>query len=498
MANVQPETSRPATLRRPSDTSDAGVYPSATPDIDLVERLAAHRTLGSAPRSELEWLAAHGRLSRYEAGDLVSTPSRPITDMYILLSGRLSIYLLRGTVRHKVAEWRGGDVTGLLPYSRLTTPPGETIVEERLETLALPSEALREMARECHEVTSLLVHVMVDRARYFTSTLLHDEKLKSIGKLAAGLAHELNNPAAALARFAKTLPAALTAVESASTGLAWVTLDPAQHELVTRLRDECRSTAVREVQSPFAEAQREEAIAEWLESRGIPGTSAEGVAQSPVSIAALERLAASVPAGALGPAVEWVAADCSIRRLAGEIDQAATRISDLVRAVRGFTRVDASPVPQAVDVAEGLTETLAVLRGKARDRGAGLAVSVEDALPPVRGIAAELNQVWSNLIDNALDAVGRGGHVEVSAKRRGPWIDVQVADDGSGIPADIKERVFDPFFTTKDVGQGTGLGLDIVRRIVAQHDGDIEVTSAPGRTVFTVTLPAVPGEGGRP
>jgi signal transduction histidine kinase len=498
MANAQPETSGPVPVRRPPDTTEARVYPSATPHTDLVERLTAHRTLGSAPRAELEWLVAHGQLGRYEAGDVVSTPSRPITDMYILLSGRLSIYLFRGTVKHKVAEWRGGDVTGLLPYSRLTTPPGETIVDERLETLALSSAALREMSRECHEVTSLLVHVMIDRARYFTSTLLHDEKLKSVGKLAAGLAHELNNPAAALARFAKTLPAALSAVESASTGLAWVTLDPAHHELVTRLRDECRSTTVREIQSPLAEAQREEAIAEWLESHGIPETSAEGVAQSPVSLGALERLAASVPAGALGPAVEWVAADCSIRRLAAEIDQAATRISDLVRAVRGFTRVDASPVPQAVNVEESLTETLAVLRGKARERGASLAVSVEESLPPVRGIAAELNQVWSNLIDNALDAVGRGGHVEVSAARRDSWIDVRVTDDGAGIPADIRDRIFDPFFTTKDVGQGTGLGLDIVRRIVAQHDGDIAITSAPGRTVFTVALPAAAGGDARP
>jgi signal transduction histidine kinase len=180
----------------------------------LVERLAGHRTIGAAPRAELAWLVRHGQLRHLAVGDTVGSRSLPVAGMYILLSGRISIHLIRGDTRHKIAEWRAGDVSGLLPYSRLTVPPGDTTVDEPSDALLVPREHLDAMARECHEVTSILVHVMLDRARFFNSSQLHDEKLKSIGKLAAGLAHELNNPAAAITRFAKVLPDALAAAES--------------------------------------------------------------------------------------------------------------------------------------------------------------------------------------------------------------------------------------------------------------------------------------------
>jgi signal transduction histidine kinase len=163
-----------------------------------------------------------------------------------------------------------------------------------------------------------------------------------------------------------------------------------------------------------------------------------------------------------------------------------------VTAVRGFTRVDTASIPQPVDIGEGLGHTLAVLRGKARDKAIRLTVTVDEDLPPARGLAAELNQVWSNLIDNALDAAPRGGTVAVSAERRDGQIVVRVVDDGTGIPPEIRDRIFEPFFTTKDVGQGTGLGLDIVRRLVERHDGDIDVASVPGHTEFIVSLPAAP------
>ena len=175
----------------------------------VVARLAEHRTIGSAPKDELFWLATHGELIQFAAGDVLASPLGPVAGMYILLSGRISLHLIRSGTRHKLAEWRAGDVTGLLPYSRLTTPPGDTVVEEPTEMLLMRREHLSALARECHEVTSILVHVMLDRARFFNSTLLHDEKLKSLGKLAAGLAHELNNPAAAITRFAKMLPEAV-------------------------------------------------------------------------------------------------------------------------------------------------------------------------------------------------------------------------------------------------------------------------------------------------
>jgi signal transduction histidine kinase len=458
-------------------------------DQGLLERLSRHSTIGKAPPEELVWLAAHGHLEHYEPGEVVSDPARPVDGMFVLLSGRMSIHRVVSGTRHKMLEWRAGDVTGVLPYSRLGAPPGESIVEEPADIFVLPRHELPAMARDCHELTSILVHVMVDRARFFNSSQLHDEKLKSLGKLAAGLAHELNNPAAAITRFAKTLPEYVEAAESAARSLGASGLTDAETAAVTRMSAECSATQVREVRSPLQEAERETAIADWLESRGLDGGAAEALAQSPVTLDALDRFVGTVRPGALEGVLRWIAADCAAHRLAKEIELAGTRISDLVTAVRGFTQVDASALPQAVDISEGLAQTLAVLGGKARKQSIGITVGVEDGLPRVRGVAAELNQVWANLVDNALDAAPAGGTVEVAAAREKDMVVVRVVDNGAGIAPEIRDRVFDPFFTTKDVGKGTGLGLDIVRRLVERHSGDIEVQSRPGRTEFIVSLP---------
>jgi signal transduction histidine kinase len=482
----------PAVTRTQPDGSDSA--PQAVADLpavaDLMERLSRHRTLGGAPREELAWLVAHGQLRHYAAGETVSTPSSPVAAMFVLLSGRISIHRVHGATRHKIVEWRAGDVTGALPYSRLGAPPGDSVVDEAADMLVVPRDALPAMTRECHELTSILVHVMLDRARFFTTSLLHDEKLKSLGKLAAGLAHELNNPAAAITRFAKTLPEVLTVAESAARQLGAVALTPGEAAAVNQLSQECFLTPLQRVRSPFEEAEREDAIAHWLEAHSVDESIADIIGQSPVGFDALERFDGAVRAEVLGPVLRWVAADCAVRRLAGEIEHAGTRISDLVTAVRGFAQVDVAAVPQPVDIAEGLAQTLAVLGGKARGKSIGIAISVQSGLPRVRAVAAELNQIWANLIDNALDAAPPSGRVEVTARREDTAVVVRVIDNGPGIPPEVRDRIFDPFFTTKDVGKGTGLGLDIARRLVERHDGDLDVQSQPGRTEFIVSLPA--------
>jgi signal transduction histidine kinase len=204
----------------------------------------------------------------------------------------------------------------------------------------------------------------------------------------------------------------------------------------------------------------------------------------------LERLAEIVPAGALDVALRWIASGCAIRSLTEEIERGASRVSELVSAVKGFTQMDRSPVAQPVDVGRGLRDTIIVLRSKATAKSISLSAEVEPDLPAVQGVGAELNQIWANLVDNALDAVASGGRVAVTARREGNRVVVEVADDGPGIPPEIRERIFDPFFSTKDVGKGVGLGLDIVRRTLERHDGEIEVESKPGSTTFRVRLPA--------
>jgi signal transduction histidine kinase len=470
--------------------------PGRTVDLapgEMVARLKGHRLLGSVPARELEWIAAHGSLRHYDAGEALATKGAAIHGLYIMLVGHHAIYVDHGEGRRKVMEWRGGDVSGLLPFSRMKASPGDTFVDEPTDMVMVPGEHFPELIRECPEITARLVHVMLDRARQFTTSDLHDEKMKSLGKLAAGLAHELNNPASAVIRSAKSLQEGLIAAEAASRALGAAGLTPAQHEAVNTVREACLARRKSGAHSPVDEADRTDAIAEWLESHRADVTVAGPLADTAVTIEALDDLAESLEGEVLDAALRWVAYGCAARSLAREIESAASRMHDIVSAVKGFTQMDRETVPQPLDVGQGLADTLTVLRNKVKKKDATVDVAVEPDLPAVQGYGGELNQVWLNLLDNALDAIRMGGRVEVTAHREGGTVQVRIADDGAGIPEAIRARIFDPFFTTKPVGEGTGLGLDIVRRLVSGNNGTIDVESRPGRTVFTVTLPPASG-----
>ena len=412
-----------------------------------------------------------------------------VEGLFILLSGRATIRIDRGAGRRKVMEWRGGDVTGVLPFSRTWMPPGDTIVDETTEILTLPRADLPQMIYACHEITTILVHVMTDRARQFTSSDLHDEKLVSLSKLASGLAHELNNPASAAMRGAKSLAGVLAAAEEAARALGAARLTDVQLAELDAVKSICMTAGTEPTQGTMALAEREDSIAVWLEKHDADTEAAESLAKSALTIEALDRLAGSLEGGTLNAGLRWIATGCASRALTLEIELATTRIHTLVAAIKGFTHMDQELTPGPVDVAKGLSDTLAVLEGKARTKSVIVTIHAARDLPRVSGYGAECNQIWEKLIDNALDAVSVSGHVHITAEVEGGFLVVCVADDGPGIPPPIRGRIFDPFFTTKQVGYGTGLGLDIVRRLVQWHDGEIEVDSRPGRTVFRVSLP---------
>ena len=457
---------------------------------ELTDRLAAHRTLGSAPREQLEWLASRAVLHRFETGGVVSQVQQPIRSLYVILSGRAVIRVDRGAGPRKVMEWHGGDVSGLLPYSRLGTPPGQVTVEEPTEIMMVAAEHFPEMIRECHEVTAILVHVMLDRARRFTKSDLHDEKMVSLGRLSAGLAHELNNPASALARSAQELGARMFELEASALALGAAHLTSEQLSLISLVRAQCGDSASRAALSPLERAEREEAVADWLASRHLGPEIAEALAETPVTVQHLDQLAAVLGEDSLGYVRRAIGASCRSRLLAAEVETAAGRIHNLVAAIKGFTYMDQSNSRQPVDIGRGLADTMTILAAKARRKSVSVSVEVEAGLPAVEGFGGELNQVWTNLIDNAIDAAPESGRVEVTACKRDGSVVVRVVDDGPGVPDEMSERIFDPFFTTKPQGQGTGLGLDIARRLVREHEGHVELDSRPGRTEFRVILPA--------
>jgi signal transduction histidine kinase len=461
--------------------------------MDLIDRLAEHKALGSAPRNELAWLAQHGTLRHLKAGEILSHKGEPVEGLYVILSGHVTLSVDRATGRQKAIEWRTGELSGNMPYSRLKAPPGDAIAEESTEILAVPRQQFHALTSSCPEITAMLVHIMIDRARLFTSNDLQNEKMISLGKLSAGLAHELNNPASAIERNATLLEDRLTEAEAATHALGVARLSDAQLAAVEATRAACIAKATEGVLSPVQQAEREEQIADWLADHGVDESIAESLADTQASFTALDELARVVQGDALEAVLRWAASGCAVRALAAEIQDAAMHISGLVSAIKGFTHMDQAMIAEPVEIAPGLGNTVAVLRSKAGKKSAAVSIDVEPGLPRVCGFAGELNQIWGNLIDNALDAVPEKGLVEVTAKRERGCVVVRVVDNGPGIPTTVRERIFDPFFTTKPMGQGTGLGLDIVRRLVRHNDGTIEVDSQPGRTEFRVGLPIAEG-----
>jgi signal transduction histidine kinase len=457
-----------------------------TPDSPLLDRLTAHRTIGRVPREQLEWLVQRGHLRTLEEGEILSKSGEPVHGLYIILEGHLSLSIDRGTGPHIVVEWHGGDVTGMMPYSRLSTPPGDVLVTQHTELLAIDTSDIRRMIHECHELTEVMVHVMLDRVRVFKSSELFDEKMASLGRLAAGLAHELNNPASAVARSAQALVAELEKLDESTKQFCQLNLSDTQCFSIAELRDERPVPA--QPLSPLEIADREDALSDWLDSRGVSGVPLEELAAAALGPSELDSLGAALGAEKLGPVLSHIAAGQTVRRLAKEINMAASRIHARVDAVKGFTYMDQGSAMKPIAIGRGISDTVTVLGSKARARSVEVSVEIAPNLPQVDGYGGELNQVWSNLLDNAIDASPKG-HVRVTAEVERDKVVVHVIDDGPGIPAETLARIFDPFFTTKPVGEGTGLGLDIARRIVLRHHGSIDATADATGTTFRVMLP---------
>ena len=423
----------------------------------------------------------------------------PSPDTSVVLAGRFSIRVVKGGISRRIKEWKAGDISGRLPYSRMTRVPGSVTADEDVELLAIPEPDEREMIRECYEFTTLCVHEMLDRARQFKTEDLQSEKMQSLGRLSAGLAHELNNPSSAVARSAKELADCRRELAIASRGLGGACLLREQLDAIAALEEAAAAEQTPQQRAPLARADREDAIAEWLDARGLDTLFAEALADSALTVDDLDAAAAVLTAEALPLAMRYIAADASARRLTNEIETAATRIHSLVASVKTFTRMDRAPVLEPTNLEEMLTQLLTLYRGKARSKNVNVELEIGPDLPEVQAFSGELNQLWSNLLENALDAVQEGGHVMIRAAAEGDdAVEVKVVDDGPGIPADVKERIFEPFFTTKGPGVGSGMGLDIVLGILHRHHGIIEFSSEPGHTEFRVRLPTAPPAMPRP
>ncbi|HYH35698.1 MAG TPA: ATP-binding protein [Nocardioides sp.] len=382
-------------------------------------------------------------------------------------------------------RWAGG-LTAWDPHSPYLAT-GRGAVGGRM--LRVPAEVLRGRLEEWLPLSVHLISGLFTTARSIESTARQRDALISLGTLAAGLAHELNNPAAAAGRAVDALDEACAALLDSLGDLARGDLTAAQFTRLDELRRAVEPRSATE--DPLSVADREEEVEAWLEERGVDDAWRLAGALAPIGTDAAwcTRVEAVVPAEALRPALAWVASAVTARRLLGEVAEATGRVSELVSAVRSYTQMDRATL-QPVDVREGLESTLVMLGHKLRGTGVTVLREYADGLPRLEGYAGELNQVWTNLIDNAIDAMPEGGTLTVAVRAEEAGVVVEVRDTGHGMPPEVAARAFDTFFTTKDVGRGTGLGLDIARRVVVErHRGTIDIDSSDAGTTLRVELP---------
>lgn len=453
-----------------------------------ISELVTFPTFAELPEDQLSWFLSQTEEISLKAGEIYARQGDAATAMFVILEGQ---FQWRGELAGEVAVFTNklGDVTGALPFSRMKqfTVTGRAMTDGRV--LKFPSSSFPELIQKMPELAKRLVGVMSDRIREATRFEQQRDRLAALGKLSAGLAHELNNPASAAKRAAAQLRDILKRIKDASHELGRRDLSGEQKAQIESLESSL-TRADQPPLDPLEAADLEEQIDSLFRSHGQTDLwqLAADLARRGVKREALESLFGNLGVETARAALVRLAASLEIAILLNEIESSTSRISDLVLAIKEYTYMDQAPV-QNVDVVKSLENTLTILNHKLK-RGVTVKRDYQKIPLLVNSFGSELNQVWTNLIDNAIDAMSGNGELRVRTFRDDSCVVVEIGDNGPGISPQVKAHIFEPFFTTKPVGQGTGLGLDTVQRIVRKHRGNIQVNSVPGDTRFQIFLPS--------
>jgi signal transduction histidine kinase len=458
--------------------------------------------------AELARLRPQGQERELHPGEVLFQEGDPTYQFYVVLEGQIRVTKRMGAEEQLLALHEPGEFTGEISMimGRAATATGRAVGNTRV--LEVDPETFKQVLASCSQGAAVILAAMAGRSREEEMLVRQQEKLAALGRLSAGLAHELNNPAAAGQRAAKQLRESIGSIQTRLLKLCDEMFPDGQRQQIIQLQNAALEYSLKAPRlDPLTQSDREDALSVWLDEHDI----ANGWKLAPTLVVAgidgsrLDRLADHLSPAALTEALNWLTESLNLAGLVNEIEQSTTRISQLVKAIKSYSYMDQAPL-QEVDVHEGIENTLMILHHKLKY---GMTVNRDYApdLPKVNAYGSELNQVWTNILDNAVYALKKEMKKRppaeftptlwISTRRLDDRIVVEITDNAAGIPPEIQPRIFEPFFTTKGVGDGSGLGLDIVRRIVVQrHHGDIRVSSKPGETRFTICLPIERPEGG--
>ncbi len=457
----------------------------------LLNQLRQFPTFEAVPDAQLQWLIDRSDQKSFVKNEAINKPGDPVNDLMLVLEGHISL----GNTGDEIATYPPYSILGVLPFSRLTKAVSQVVADEPTRVLLLHRDHFRNLAHECYELTETLVHQMTTRVRDFTRQAQQNEKLASLGRLSAGLAHELNNPVAAVVRSADTLKEHLQATPDAFKAIMHLSLTDEQVDAVGEIIFRKINQETHQL-SLVERSSLEDDVTDWLDDHGVDDRgdgSALDLAGPLVDFGFttddLDGLLDQIGDQNLAGVIGWMVNNLVAEKLVLDISEASRRISTLVGSIKNYTQMDRGVGKTAVNLAEGIRNTIVLLNHKLKSKKITVTLDLPDTVPTICGWPGELNQVWTNLIDNATDALPDGGHLTISTQPDGDFVLTKVTDNGMGIPADICDKIFDPFFTTKEIGKGTGLGLDIVRGIIKHHNGSVKVNSKPGHTEFAVCLP---------
>ena len=461
-----------------------------------IEELKKIIALSDLPDDHLEWILAHSTYEEYEDGSTVLKTGESTDEMAFLLEGKMNFYMnINGRLVYYFSFENNdltGGVSGLLPYSRMKTSPGTSYAVGKLRLLRLHKKYFPELEQLNPNFIQRLIGFMTERARVFATTQMQQEKVSALGKLAAGIAHEMNNPAAAINRISEELDKRLKQNYELTEDLLRYNINPGLiHNIRELAKSKGKNRSAKTKLTPLQKIQQEDDLNDWLNKKGFEGRNemAETFAEADFSPDDLEKVFSDIPKEAFQNILDWLENLLSSELIIKDLENASDRITLLVGAIKSHVRMDRSGDLHTTNIHEDIENTLILLGYKIRDKNIQVNKAFCNDMTEVEAYIGELNQVWTNIIDNAIYAVPQNGEIVIETECNKNEITVMIRDNGTGIPKEILSRVFDPFFTTKKVGEGTGIGLDIVKNVIARHNGEVKVNSVPGKTEFIIKIP---------